>query len=159
MCFVLDANSYHCMFNSDSNCYDDFKPLHDWLFGKDRTSLVIGGTTYKKEIRKMKKYWELLKELKNMRLVSDIQDDKVDEEEKRIADRVNDKNFNDPHLIALLCVSRCVIFASKDKRAFPYVKMYRLYPKGYRPKIYHNSNNADKLLCDKNIVSLRNLCN
>jgi len=157
MCFVLDTNSFHCVFDPCSRDHADFTPLLRWLYDHPRTSLVIGGTTYRRELGRLKKYLDRLVELKRARKLSEIVDDVVDTEEERLKTEVIHRHFDDPHIVALFCASGCLIFASHDKRADPFLKMKRLYPRGQkRPSIYRTSKHRD-LLCDGNIAELRNV--
>lgn len=156
MCFVLDVNSFHHVFDPNTAGHADFAPLRDWLYDHPHTSLVIGGTHYREEIGKLRKYLGKLVELKRARKLSEVLDEVVNAEEERLKNAVHQKHFDDPHIVALFCVSGCLIFASHDKRADPFVKMKALYPKGQRrPSIYRSARHAS-LLCDANIVVLRN---
>ena len=157
MCFVLDVNSFHRMFDPNTTGYAAFSALRDWLYDHPRTSLVIGGTRYRNEVDKLSKYFSKLVELKRARKLSEVRDDVVDAEECRLKKIVQHRDFDDPHIIGLFCASGCVIFSSHDKRADPFVKMKILYPKGQRrPSIFRSVQHAS-LLCDANIVKLRNL--
>ena len=157
MCFVLDTNSFHCVFDRRSRNHGDFAPLLDWLFGNARTALVIGGSRYRRELGRLARYHQILVELKRHRKVAEVRDDVVDAEEGRLTAEVSDRAFNDAHMVALLCASGCLLFASQDRRADRFVKMRRLYPKGQqRPSIYRSRAHR-RLLRDANIVDLRNL--
>jgi predicted nucleic acid-binding protein len=156
MCFVLDVNAFHDVFDPNSAGHADFAPLRDWLYDHPRTSLVIGGNHYRKELNKLHKYLGKLVELKRARKLSEVLDEVVNTEEKRLEKAVHNKSFDDAHIVALFCVSGCLIFASHDKRADSFIKMRKLYPKGqHRPSIYHGAGHA-ALLRDANIVALRN---
>lgn len=157
MCFILDVNSFHCVFGSRKKEHTDFVPLARWLYDNPRTSLVIGGKTYLEEIGRMPKYLEYLVELKRARKLCKISCAVVDAEEKRLKKAVKHRNFNDAHILALICASGCLLFASQDKRADPFLKMKDLYPKGQkRPSIYRSAKHR-VLLRDENIVQLRNV--
>ena len=157
MCFVLDANSFHCFFNPLSNDFDDFKPLHDWLYQEKGTKLVYGGTTYIKEIACLKRYQGYLVELSKISKFVQIDKKLVDEESDKIRAAVNNNDFDDPHIIALLAVSGCLLFASRDKRADKFVKTKDLYPKNrHRRSIYRKRQHSALLTADK-IVNLRNI--
>jgi len=157
MCLVLDVNSFHRMFDSTSVGYAEFTPLRKWLYDRQKkTSLVIGGTTYRQELRKLSKYLKFISELRRVRKVIFVRDDVVDAEEKRVSGIVNQKAFDDPHIVGLFCASGCIVFASYDKRADHYIKMKTLYPKGQqRPKIFRCKKNVS-MLCDESIVPIRN---
>ena len=156
MCFVLDVNAFHHLFDANTSGHADFAPLFEWLYYNPRSSLVIGGTHYRKELGKLPKYFGILAELKRARKLSEILDDVVNEEEKRLKGAVKKRRFDDSHIVALFCASGCLIFASHDTRADPFIKMKALYPKGQRrPSIYRSAKHAS-LLRDGNIIKLRN---
>jgi hypothetical protein len=156
MCFVLDSNTFHSCFDKSSRDYAEFLPLTKWLYNNPHTSIVFGGTHYRNELRKLKKYTEFLVELSRNRKISEISDELIDKEEDRIKQVVTNKDFDDPHIIAIFCVSGCKILASKDQRADSYIKMKELYPNQKPPSIYRNRTHAP-LLRSKNIVPLKNL--
>ncbi len=159
MCFILDSNSFSTFFNPCCDDHYKFKPLHDWLYNVDGVKLVIGGTVYKNEIKKLTKYLGYLSELLKTKKLAYIKDSAVDEEEKNICKIVNDPDFDDPHMIALLIVSGCILFASKDKRADKYIKRKEFFPKGsHRPSIYRDRIHAS-LLTRSRIVNLKNVNN
>ncbi len=157
MCFVLDINSFHRVFDSASCDHKEFAPLLNWLYDHPQTCLVFGGTHYRDELSKLGKYLDRIVELKRARKLREICDDLVDKEEGRLKQAIEHKDFDDPHMIAIFCVSGCLIFASHDKRADRFIKMKELYPKGQkRPSIYRSLAHTS-LLCDANIVHLRNV--
>jgi hypothetical protein len=157
MCFVLDVNSFHRMFDPNSSGYKSFAPLRDWLYDHRSTSLVMGGTRYRAEVDKLHKYFPKLIELKRARKLSEVFDQEVDAEEGRVTALINRKCFDDSHIVGLLCASGCIVFASHDKRADTFVKNRDLYLKGQRrPKIFRNAH-CTSILCERNIVKLRNL--
>ena len=156
MCFVLDVNSFHRFFDPSCQGFYDFEPLHDWLYQKNGTKLVYGGTTNLKEISRLKKYGGYLVELRKISKFVQIDSKLVDEETEKIKDIVNSNDFDDPHIIALLAISGCLLFASYDLRADKYVKRKDLYPKNTpRRSIYRTRQHSALLTIDK-IVSLQN---
>jgi hypothetical protein len=157
MCFVLDINCFHRVFDRKTGCQKDFVPLLNWLYGNPRTCLVIGGSTYRTELGHLSKYLGQLVELRRARKLAEIRDDIVDAEEARLKAKVTSKAFNDAHIVAIFCASGCLIFASHDYHADPFVKMKSLFPKGQkRPKIYRAQKHKT-LLSNNNIVELRNV--
>jgi predicted nucleic acid-binding protein len=157
MCFVLDINCFHHVFDSKTGCHVDFLPLMQWLYNNPRTCLVIGGSTYRKELNHVSKYLDQLVELKRARKLVEIGDAIVDAEEKRLKTNVSSKAFNDAHIVAIFCTSGCLIFASHDSHADQFLKMKCLYPKRQRRPSIYRSRKHKSLLCDRNIISLRNV--
>ena len=156
MCFVLDVNSFPCLFDRGNKEHAEFSPLREWLYNHLRTSLVIGGTAYRKEVDKLGKYYEFLNELGRAGKLCKINNDLVDTEEKRISAIKRHRDFNDAHIIALFCASGCRIFASKDERADPFLKDRNFYGKGQKPPRIYRNHRHKNLLTDANIVKLRN---
>jgi len=134
----------------------EFVPLLKWLYDHPRTSMVMGGRTYQVEMSHLPKYWDVLVELKRRRKLSMIDDDVVDAEEGRLKAAVSNTDFDDAHIVALVCASGCVIVASHDKRADPYLKDKSLYPKNQSPPSIYRLARHEDLLQDERIVSLRN---
>lgn len=157
MCFVLDINAFHIVFNTSHCTHKEFKPLLKWLYGQPKTCLVVGGTHYRNELKNLNSHLARLVELRRAGKLRYICDSLVDQEETRLKMTVQHKNFDDPHIVAIFCVSGCRIFASKDKRADPFIKMKKLYPKGQTPPSIYRSHTQKSLLCNSNIVSLRNV--
>jgi len=146
------------MFDS-SKVHTDFAPLLAWLYDNPKTSLVIGGKTYRKEVGRLHKYIGNLVELKRARKLSEITDDMVDKDERRLKKKLKHRNFDDAHILALVCASGCMLFASHDKRADQFLKMKSFYLKGQkRPLIYRYAHHK-KHLQNKNIIVLRNVLN
>lgn len=156
MCFVLDANSFHRFFNPFHPEYCEFEPLHDWLYKKNGTKLVYGGSDYIREIDCLKRYGKYLKELKDVSKFKKINTVAVDAETERIKAAINDHKCNDHHIIALLAVSGCLLFASHDAKADKYIKNQSLYPNGKKRSIYRYRQHAD-LLSKEKIVKLQNV--
>ena len=83
-----------------------------------------------------------------------MNDRTVDKTAAALKERVNDENFDDEHLVALVSVSKCRVVCTDDQRAYPYLKRGDLYPPGVkRPKIYRTARNAD-LCCAANVVDV-----
>jgi predicted nucleic acid-binding protein len=157
MCFVLDINCFHLVFDSKTGCHSDFRPLFEWLYDNPRTCLVIGGNTYREELGHLNKYFDRLVELKRAGKLAEIRDDIVDAEEKRLKAKVPSTAFNDAHIVAIFCSSGCQVFASHDRHADTFITMKCLYPSHQRrPRIYRSPKHKG-LLCKNNIVALRNL--
>lgn len=159
MCFVLDINSFHIFFDPSHKKYEEFSPLYDWLHDRNRkTCLVIGGEKYLDELGKIPKYNKYLIELKNIRKLVKIDGKIVDSKAAQLKELEPGNNFDDSHIVALLSVSGCIIFASFDVRADRFISRKDFYPKKQkRPKIYRNARHQKTLLKDENIVELRNV--
>lgn len=85
--------------------------------------------------------------------VERLDDDEVDEQERRVKELCNDKKFNDPHLVAIVCVSRCRLICTDEQEAVPFLKMKKLYSDGVKvPNIYSSDDPCSELLKDKKIT-------
>jgi predicted nucleic acid-binding protein len=156
MCIVIDANAIAYVFNPKNSKHRSFKPVLDWIvYGKGK--VVYGGTKYKKELARASSYLKLILELIKIRKLVEINGKLIDRAEHEIKQRVKSKNLDDPHIIAIFIVSSCRLFCSADKRADRFVQDSSFYPKKHKmPKIYRGLKHRH-LLCEKNIVSLKNI--
>jgi predicted nucleic acid-binding protein len=118
---------------------------------------VIGGTTYRKEVKKLGKSLEFLAELRRAGKLSIINDAVVDKEKDLVSALETHPDFDDQHIVALFRVSGCRVFASHDKRADRFVKKKALYRKGQKPPSIYRNYRHNNLLIDTNIVQLNNL--
>ena len=152
MCIVIDTNCFSYIFNKTDKSHKNFEPVYNWIiFGKGK--LVYGGTKYKEELRKAKKYFGLLKRFKAANKIVKIDDKKVDAEYKKL-EKIKNADFDDPHLIAIIIESGCRLICSVDKRAYKFIKNKKLYPSSVKPpKIYKKESNKN-LLADKNIAAI-----
>ena len=154
MCLVVDTNCMASVFRTQSQEHEEFKDVRRWIVdGKGK--LIIGGTNYLKEINS---YLGIIAELSRNNKIVRIDDSAVDKENEKLKSVFDHKDYDDPHVIALLSVSKCKIICSNDKRAHKYFKNRDLYLNKKVPAIYSSSRNK-KLLCDQNICECCNPCN
>lgn len=153
MCLVIDTNTLSCVFNETNANHEEFKPVFDWIeTGKGK--IVFGGTNYMKELEKARQYLRLFVDYSKKGKTVRLKDDEVDKYEEEIKLRVNDSKFNDPHIMAIIAVSKCKVLCSNDKKSYIYIQNQELYPKGVnRPKIYSRKS-CDNLLVDDNIIQI-----
>ncbi len=149
MCIVIDINALPCVFNEESECHDEFEPVERWIL-KGKGKIIIGGKKYMDELRKMPDYLKFFKDLEKRGKVVPLDNDEVNEREKEIESKVNDSKCDDPHIMAIIAVSKCKVLS--DKRSYKYIKNQAFYPEGVnRPKIYSKSK-CENLLVNENIV-------
>lgn len=115
--------------------------------------MVFGGTHYSKELEMQSKYIPIIAELKRIHKVIVVDKDTVDDLEDKVKEIEPKKDFDDPHLVAIVEISGCRIVCSDDKRADKYIKDERFYNKSKKPSIYR-TNNHSHLLTSKNIVAI-----
>lgn len=153
MCIVIDTNCMSSVFKRSSKDHTDFKPVKDWII-EGKGKIVIGGSKYREEI---KHYLSQLAELERNNKVVKIDNAKVDREHDLLKEKIDHRDYDDPHLIALLSISRCKLICSKDERAYPFFKNKDLYQSRSAPLIYCKERNKD-LLCDNNIAPICEPC-
>lgn len=157
MCLIIDMNVLPCVFNEENANHANFKPVKDWILsGKGK--MVVGGSTYFSELAKLNKirkfYIALRKAGKAVVVEPAIEIDKLEE---KLKEKFEHKDFDDPHIVALLIVSGCQIICSNDARAFRFFQNKGWYPKGSSvPKIYCDKsfNKSKEILNDRNMVNI-----
>ncbi len=153
MCIVVDTNAIAQVFDPANKQHSEFKPVRDWLVTGKRAKFVYGGSKYKAELKRLIRFLPIIAELERAGRTLALDDRQVDAEEKRISNQINDRRFNDPHLAAIICVSRCKLICSNDHEAFPFLSKRELYAKSNCgcPKVYTRAKNR-RLLSKNNIA-------
>ena len=150
MCIIIDTNCLNEVFDTSNKHHNEFKPVFNWVYlGKGK--IVYGGSKYLSEIGK---YLTLFLNLNKAGKAIYVDNNKVDDEEVVVSTIIQDPDFDDQHLVALLRVSGCKLICSRDKRAYPFFRHQRFFsPANTKPKIYSSSKNKG-LLKDKNIAEI-----
>ncbi len=152
MCIIIDTNTWTSVFDPTSEKHPNFKPVFDWILGENGFGrIVFGGTTYLKETPQ--KYLRLLKLLNDARRTIPLPAALVDAMEAELKTKIVHRDFDDPHIVAMVIVSQCRLICTQEERAIPFFKDKDriLYPKRFpKPKIYHHAGNAN-LLTERNI--------
>ena len=153
MCLVLDTNVFGDFFDPSNSNHKNFRPALDWVVnGKGK--LVYGGAKYKKEMKTAKKFIRFFASLQRAGKLVLLCDANVDSFEIELTKLEPSKDFDDPHLVAIVLASGCNIICTNDKRALPYLKRTDFYKGRVRkPKIYQSVRNVS-LLADKYIASI-----
>lgn len=151
MCIVADPPTFIPMFKVDDPEHEIFSPVKKWITdgpGK----FIIGGTTYKKELSKLSSALRFLTELEKKNKIIRKSDADVDNEEKNVKSIEPAKDFDDPHLVALIRLSGCKVICLRDARAHRFLQKSSLYASAPdRPKLY-TAKSHQKLLCKQNIA-------
>ena len=157
MCIVIDTNTFAAVFDRESQNHNDFRPVLDWIvYGNGK--IVYGGTKYKEELRRARKFLGIISQLSKVSKVKEIPEAAVDARQREVESMVVHPDFDDPHLVAIIGVSGCRLICTGDFRAYRFLKSKSFYPKHVeRPKIYRNAANQD-LLCDDNIAEICRPC-
>ncbi len=151
MCIVIDINTISCVFNEENSCHDEFEPVENWIL-KRNGKIVYGGRKYQDELRKMPNYLRLFRDLSNKGKVVPLNDDEVDIYEEEVKLKVNNPKCNDPHIIAIIAVSKCKVLCSIDIESYKYIDKPELYPKGVKPPKFYSRKSCKNLLVDDNII-------
>jgi len=160
MCIVIDANTFSKVFNTKDSNHSEFESVLDWI-ENGKGKLVFGGTTYLNEIGSRQR--RILLEYKKQGKAVALNRSLVDSEEDAVKKLHTHGDFDDPHMVAIFRVSRCLLFCSGDKRANRFiknqVKNVDLYSgKAKPPKIYSNKKYGERMLCDRNIATICKAC-
>jgi len=160
MCIVIDTNTLHLVFDESTEDHKHFRPVFEWIVnGKGK--MVWGGSKYYSEVSKARKYLGILKQLRDSRKVAFACDEEVDRREREIVEANKDPDFDDAHIVALVCISKCKVVCSEDSRSYQHLKNKTWYPKGIKPpKIYNkkSSKKAEEIINDKNISEICQPC-
>jgi len=154
MCLIVDANVFALVFDEKAKGHDRFVPIYNWIWDGWGGRLIYGGTKYKKEIAFGRgKFLGILGELERKgRLLPILPDSRVDRVAEQTKKKVNDPDFDDEHIVALVAISKCCVVCTDDKRSFPFLMRSDLYPKGVKPpRIYQYKRHAT-LCCAENVV-------
>jgi len=87
-----------------------------------KVTIVIGGTTYRAEVRLKPSLLELIGQLISSGKVRTIPDQSVDEAQKKLEAKIEERfescprECDDPHIFALALVSGCMNVISRDAR-------------------------------------------
>lgn len=156
MCVIVDCNCFGSVFNPSAKDHNEFLPVYEWLMYGKGGRLIFGGKKYKQEINfKSEHYKKLLVEIQRMGRLIPLDDVEVDKLAAQVKAKVNDDDFDDEHIVAIVGVSKCCVVCSLDERSYQFLKRRDLYPDGVKPpKIYKKSRNKDLCGCEKHIVQI-----
>jgi hypothetical protein len=146
MCLVIDANTIPRVFDPQNSEHSEFRPVLEWIItGKGK--VVYGGTTYYEEVggKHLQRFMGILIELGKRGKTVVLKTSVVDQEQLVVASIIPDKEFDDKHIAAIIRVSGCKVFCSRDKRAIPYLKSSKLFKAKDKPRFYTSSKNSNLL--------------
>ena len=145
MCIVIDINTLSPVFNEECGQHKDFRPVKDWI-NKGQGFLIFGGSRYKKELKKAYHYLRLIRQMKDAGRAIPIRDDLIDAAELEVIELTKGTDCDDQHIVALLGISRCPLFCSKDSRSYKYITDKSLFPRGMKKvRIYSSKRNQTLL--------------
>lgn len=158
MAIIIDANCIANVFSKKSANHEEFKPVLNWiLLGKGL--MIYGGSQYKKELAKTSKYLPIIRLLKDVGKAIEGCKEDIDKYQEKVEQLRDNMDFDDPHLPAIVVVTKCKIICSEDTRSIPYVQNGKYYPKSFTTPVYYTSSKNKDLLTDKYVDnSLKPLC-
>lgn len=150
MCIIIDINTIPSVFSKSAEDHSEFEPVFKWII-EDCGFMIYGGTKFKSELSKLKKYLGFLLELKKMNKIRECSTEDVDKVQKDIKAIIPDEDFDDPHIAAIIKVTGCRLICTKDARSVKYIQDKKIYNKGFIiPKFYTGKRNK-KILNPNNI--------
>jgi hypothetical protein len=154
MCLIIDTCCLAKVFDRTNHQHGDFAPVLEWITeGTGR--IIYGGSKYKTELEKATRFLGIIAELKQKGRAIQVPQQSADAIAEKLRNQINDSNFDDEHLVALVIVSRCRVVCTNDNAAISYLKLPTCYSDYAvkRPKIYRSKRNGN--LCrDKYVAEI-----
>lgn len=150
MAIIIDTNCFSRVFCRKNKEHEDFAPVLEWVL-HGHGFLVYGGSKYKQELRDCMKFMHFFNMLKTARKAFTFDDDEIDKLQAEYEKMIQHPDFDDPHLPAIVRVSKCRLICSRDFRSVPFVTDPALYPKRFHVPQYYSSKRDAWLLTDDNI--------
>lgn len=158
MAIIIDTNCLANVFCKNSKDHEEFKPVLTWIV-EGKGMMVLGGTKYNEELKKTAKFLTIIRYLKEIGKVHKGNKRDIDNYQIIVEELRDNQDFDDPHLPAIVKVTKCRIICSTDTRSIPYVTNKRYYPSGISTPVYYTSSRNKDILNDKYIDdSLKPLC-
>lgn len=158
MAIIIDTNCFSRVFCRSNKEHPEFAPVLDWIVSGNGI-MVYGGSKYLHELRICRKFVPFINLLKTANKIYVCDADKVDALQAKFEKMYDDPDFDDPHLPAIVLVSKCRLICSKDTRSVPFVTSRDLYPKRFHVPQYYSGARDSWLLCDDMIDDrLRKYC-
>ena len=148
MPIIIDTNCFANVFSKNSAKHEEFAPVLEWV-KSGSGKFVYGGTKYMKEIPA--KYLRILRYFNELNKTIKGDTSEIDEIELKNIELINDNDFDDPHIAAIVSVTKCRLICSEDTRSVKFIKNKILYPKHISVPKYYTGLKNKKLLVDKNI--------
>lgn len=154
MAVIVDPPLFVALFKESDERHNEFTELLKWVVDGP-AKFIIGGTKYKKELSSVGSVLPLIMELSRARKIFYADDVAVDNEEKRVKIIEPANDFDDPHLVALVSVSKAKIICIVDPRAHKFLRRSDLYANSsMRPKLFTRAKNKNLLKKD----NLKGIC-
>lgn len=147
MCIVIDSCVLPKVFKKADQQHNNYRAVCEWIVNGEG-KIVYGGSKFEKEIFDHHKWFlKALGLLQSHGKAIRADKSKVDRRQAIVEKLVKDRDFDDPHLLALLGVTGCQLICTGDTRAEKYILDKALYPKGGSvPAIFKDGKKHTKLL-------------
>lgn len=151
MCVVADPPTLVPMFKSSDPDHSAFSAVKDWVTNGPG-KFVMGGAKYRAELNAVRSVIPFLTELEKRGKIVRRSDVEVDAEELVVKTIEPTKDFDDPHLVALVRLTGCKLICIRDPRSHRFLRATQLYRSTKeRPRLYTRAKNAG-LLCNNNLA-------
>lgn len=150
MAIIIDTNCFARVFCRNNKEHSEFAPVLDWIL-RGNGLMVYGGSKYKQELEKCRSFLPFIVLLKKANKIYECNAQKVDALQAKFEEMIKDPDFDDPHLPAIVIVSKCQIICSKDFRSVSFVTSRELYPKRFHIPHYYSGKRDAHLLTDEMI--------
>lgn len=151
MCIVADPPTFVPMFKSSDPDHADFVAVRDWVLNGPG-KFVMGGARYKTELMAVRSVLPFLAELQRKGKIVRSRDEEVDADEVTVKTIEPAKDFDDPHLVALVRLTGCRLICIRDPRSHRFLRAPAFYrSKKDRPRLYTRPKNH-ALLCPQNLA-------
>lgn len=152
MCIIVDPPLFIPMLKSSDPSNAIYSPVREWI-DNGPGKFVIGGTKYRDELRKICSVLPILAEYERKGKIVRQNNTAVDAEVTAVKTIEPRKDFDDPHLVALVRSCGCKLICVNDPRSHKFLRDVRFYQSNkHRPKLYTRPKNVT-LLVNNNIAS------
>lgn len=148
MPIIIDTNCVASLFTKSDVNHKEFEPVLEWIL-RGKGMMIMGGTKYKEEIAKLRKYLTIIRYIKEAGKIYEGDCDAIDKFQVEVEELSDDPDFDDPHLVAMVFVTKCKIICSVDDRSVKHVTDSKYYPSNFKKPVYYKSSRNVDLLCDK----------
>lgn len=146
---IVDTNVFTSVFDPATLNFDNFDVVRNCITSpRCHGILVYGGTKFRKELSSFTIRKKIFKILRDAGRLEELDDNTVDDLEKKLKQIEPCNRFNDEHLVACVILSGCKVIVSDDQRADKYIKDQecKFYPTPrWRPKIYRDKSRHSKI--------------
>lgn len=136
---IVDTNCFAPVFNQKSKEHEKFSIVLESI-EICKFAIAWGGSKYREELMNAERYLRLILEYTRAGIAHEFPIEEIDAVHDQLEAKVNDSDFDDPHIVAIQIVSRAEIIVSNDGRSYPFLKDQSLYPKNHKRARIFNGN-------------------